>query len=112
MNFKKVGQAVMILGTAIVLYGGFQGVSNIPEKVNREDPYSEWIHGHKGQADQLDRENTRRREKQDEATIIIIAGGIVSLRDSSLHSHYQTGMIQTQQMKQTGRVRQVYNYQN
>ncbi len=67
----------MFLGIAVFLWGGFQALSNQPEKidyVNFDNPVSQVGRERAGQREQAQKENTRRRENQDEAVKILVAG--------------------------------------
>jgi hypothetical protein len=86
MDFKKFGNVVLILGIVVLLYGGFQLVSNQPEEYKRPEytgtaslgndvenmfqRNSAWDHHQK--------ENSKRSGKRDDAIKILIAGGIVA----------------------------------
>ncbi|MEK6406677.1 MAG: hypothetical protein AABN34_06905 [Acidobacteriota bacterium] len=67
MDFKKFGNVVLILGIVVLLYGGFQWVSNqpnpqdVPAFVGGDRMSVEW-----------------RKSLRDDAIKILIAGGIVA----------------------------------
>ena len=42
MDFKKFGKVILILGIAILLYGGFQWLSNASSSLSENPPYSDW----------------------------------------------------------------------
>ena len=85
MYLKKVGKVVMFLGIAILLYGGIQALSIIPENIPPNRVYFDNIFSRTYQ--ERERESASRYEKQDEAVKILIVGGIVTVRDSSSRSH-------------------------
>jgi hypothetical protein len=78
MDFQKWAKVVWILGIVVLLYGWFQVISN----GQRESPSGNVMRpnygGRSGEFDRIERENARRSEKQEEAKMIMIAGGIVA----------------------------------
>lgn len=80
MDFKKFGTFVLILGIGFLLYGGIQWFSYQPIEVNpaKEGVDRIFALGIAGVA------NSFRAEKRDEATKILIVGGIVAFLGLSI----------------------------
>jgi hypothetical protein len=72
MDFKKFGNVVLILGIVVLLYGGFQWVSNQPKERKPFVPRTMYDVG------DADDGNSRRSANRDNAIIILVAGGIVA----------------------------------
>jgi hypothetical protein len=70
MDFKKFGRVVLILGIVVVLYGGFQWVSNQPQEIKQTPGLSMSMNEIS--------ENSRRSSKKDDAIKTLMAGGIVA----------------------------------
>lgn len=91
MDFQKLGKVIWILGIVVLLYGGFQAVSNEPEKVNYinfDNPLSQGGRERASQREQAEEENVRRYGKQDDAVKILIAGGIVVIAGLLMEKNY------------------------
>lgn len=70
MDFNKFGKVVLILGILVLLYGGFQWVSNQHQEIKKTAGLSMSMN-------EIN-ESSRRSSKLDDAIKILIAGGIVA----------------------------------
>ncbi|SPD73048.1 hypothetical protein PITCH_A1650001 [uncultured Desulfobacterium sp.] len=80
MDFKKFGTVVLILGLIVLLYGGFQWVSNQPKKFNQAESGTSVFGGRDDLGNMLNVQmtNLSRAGNRDNAIKILIAGGIVA----------------------------------
>jgi len=80
MDFKKFGTVVLILGLIVLLYGGFQWVSNQPKKFNQAESGTSIFGGRDDLGNMLNVQmtNLSRTGKREDAIKILIAGGIVA----------------------------------
>jgi hypothetical protein len=94
MDFKKFGRIVLIIGVLIFLYGGIQWLTNQPKQFNSAES-RQTILGRDDLGNMLsvNMENSARSANRDEATTIMIVGGIVCFIGFGISYSTKTGTI-------------------
>lgn len=79
MNFKTMAYFIITLGIAVMLFGGAQFIANLPKKFDRsQSEMTIFGRNDLGNYFNTQAENYTREEKRKTATVIMIAGGVLS----------------------------------